>query len=82
VKTLTLIIPWDTYLLTLKNYKHKNARTEKLRKTLAYKKVSSKMLMKSTPVCSQFHQHFISSFCANILLPKKLQSQTVIREKL
>jgi len=32
--------------------------------------------------CSQFHQHFMSSFCANILLLKKLQSQTLIREKL
>jgi len=31
---------------------------------------------------SKFHQHFMSSFCANILLPKKLQSQTVVRGKL
>jgi len=31
---------------------------------------------------SPFHQHLTSSFCANILTPKKLQSQTVIREKL
>ncbi len=31
---------------------------------------------------SQFHQHFTSSFCAHILLPKKFQSQIVIREKL
>jgi len=31
---------------------------------------------------SQFHQYFTSSFCADILAPKKLQSQTVIREKL
>ncbi len=30
----------------------------------------------------QFHQHFMSSFCAYIILPKKSQSQTVIREKL
>jgi len=30
----------------------------------------------------QFHQHFTSSFCADILLPKKLQSQNVSREKL
>jgi len=31
---------------------------------------------------SQFQQHFMSSFRANILLLKKLQNQTVIREKL
>jgi len=31
---------------------------------------------------SQFHQHFTSSFCANILASKKLQSQTLIREKM
>jgi len=31
--------------------------------------------------CGQFHQH-ISSFCTNILTPKKLYSQTEIREKL
>jgi len=30
----------------------------------------------------QFHHHFRSSFCADILLPKKLQSQNVIKEKL
>ncbi len=30
----------------------------------------------------QFHQHFMSSFCTEIILPKKLQSQTVTREKL
>jgi hypothetical protein len=30
---------------------------------------------------SQFHQHFTSSFCANIKRQRKLQSQTVIREK-
>ncbi len=33
--------------------------------------------------CSQFHKHFTISFCANILSQKKkIQSQTVIREKL
>jgi len=32
--------------------------------------------------CSQFHQHFISCFCVNIHLTKKLQSQSVITEKL
>jgi len=33
--------------------------------------------------CSSFHQHFFTnSFCADILSPKKLQSQTVSREKL
>jgi len=32
--------------------------------------------------CSQFHQHFTSSFCAEVLAPKKPQSQTVTREKL
>ncbi len=32
--------------------------------------------------CNQFHQHFTSSFCANSLLPKKLQSQTASAEKL
>jgi len=31
--------------------------------------------------CSQFHQHFKSSFCTDILLPKKIQIQTVTREK-
>ncbi len=31
--------------------------------------------------CSPFHQHCMSSFFADILSPKKLQSQTVIREK-
>jgi hypothetical protein len=31
---------------------------------------------------SQFHQHFLSIFCADNLLHKKIQSQTVIREKL
>jgi hypothetical protein len=30
---------------------------------------------------SQFHQNFMSSFCTDILLPKKLQSQTETREK-
>jgi hypothetical protein len=30
---------------------------------------------------SQFHQHLTNSFCANILLSKKLQSQTVNRVK-
>jgi len=29
--------------------------------------------------CSQFQEHFMSSFCSNILAPKKIQSQTVIR---
>jgi len=28
-------------------------------------------------VGGQFHQHFMNSFCANILSPKKLQTQTV-----
>jgi hypothetical protein len=28
----------------------------------------------------QFHQHFMNSFSPNILVPKKFQSQTVIRE--
>jgi len=32
--------------------------------------------------CSQFHQHFTSSFCFNIILSKNLQRQTVIKEKL
>jgi len=32
--------------------------------------------------CSQLHQQFTISFCANILAPKKLLSLTVIREKL
>jgi len=31
---------------------------------------------------SQFHQHFTSSFCPDILSPKKFQIQTVIRETL
>jgi len=30
----------------------------------------------------QFYQHFIQDFCANIFVPKKLQSQNVTREKL
>jgi len=30
----------------------------------------------------QFHQHFTSSFCADILATKKLQSQTATIEKL
>jgi len=34
-----------------------------------------------TPLC-QLHQHFMSSFCAKILVSKKLQSQTETREKL
>jgi len=32
--------------------------------------------------CSQFHQHFTSSFCADILLPKKILSLTVSTEML
>jgi hypothetical protein len=33
--------------------------------------------------CSQFHHHFTSSFCVNILLPKKkIQSRKASREKL
>jgi len=31
---------------------------------------------------SQFHQHFMSSSFENIFFPKKLQNQTLIREKL
>jgi len=31
---------------------------------------------------SQFHQHFTSSFCADVLTPNKLLCQTVIRQKL
>jgi len=31
-------------------------------------------------LCNQFHQHFMSSFCANIILPKKSQSQTINKE--
>jgi len=31
---------------------------------------------------SQFHQHFMSSFCTVILSPKEILSLTVIREKL
>jgi len=31
-------------------------------------------------ISNQFHQHFTSSFCANILLPKNIRSQTAIRE--
>ncbi len=35
----------------------------------------------SSQTCAQFHQYFTSSFCcATCLLPKKLQSQTVIRD--
>jgi len=32
--------------------------------------------------CSQFHQHFKSRFFADILLPKKVKSQTVCTGKL
>jgi hypothetical protein len=32
--------------------------------------------------CSQFHQNFMSSYSADILLPQKMQSQTVNRENL
>ena len=32
--------------------------------------------------CSQFHQHFTSSFCADFLLPKKLQTQIISTLKL
>jgi len=32
--------------------------------------------------CGQFHQHFTHAFCANIILPKKFQSQNVSRDKL
>jgi len=32
--------------------------------------------------CSQFHQHFTSSFCIDIFATKKLQSKTVIKEDL
>ncbi len=28
-------------------------------------------------ISSQFHQHFTSSFCVDILVPNKLQTQTV-----
>jgi len=38
--------------------------------------------LKSFNTYSQFHQDFTSSFCADILVPKKLQSQTVPTEKL
>jgi len=34
------------------------------------------------PLKRQFHQHFTSSFLAENLSPKKIQSQTVTREKL
>ncbi len=34
------------------------------------------------PASGQFHQYFMSSFCAKMLLPKKIQSQNVSREKL
>ena len=33
------------------------------------------------PYWSQFHQQFMSSFCHNFLLPKKIQNQTVNTEK-
>ncbi len=32
--------------------------------------------------CSQFHQHFMSSFCSDSVLPKQLQSQSIIKEML
>jgi len=32
--------------------------------------------------CSHFTKNFASSFCANIVLPKKVQSQIVTSEKL
>jgi len=36
----------------------------------------------TAPSCSQCHQYFTSGFCADILLAKKLQTQTVSTEKL
>jgi len=33
-------------------------------------------------MCCQFYEHFFSSFCANFLLSKKSQSQTVSRKRL
>ncbi len=39
-------------------------------------------LFYSIDSCSQLHQHLTSSFFADILLQKKLQSQTVVREML
>ncbi len=38
--------------------------------------------LRLTYACRQFYQHFAISFCTDFLAPKKLQSQTVIREKL
>jgi hypothetical protein len=52
-----------------------------MHKALLHEKVSSKMLMKFTTF-RQFHQHFMSDFCTNILEIKIFQSQTVTIEKL
>jgi len=39
-------------------------------------------IKKKFVTCNQFHQHFMSNFCTNILLPNNYKSQTVIREML
>jgi len=41
----------------------------------------NKTMVKLTTWC-QFHQHFMNRLCADTLLTKKLQSQTVNGEKL
>jgi len=52
------------------------------RKLLLVQKSPKKKKFDVVPFCNQFHQHFMNSFCANILWPKKIQSQTIIIEKM
>jgi len=47
-----------------------------------FKTTAASTMSGFTATCSRFQQHFLSSFCDNILSTTKLQSQTVIREKL
>jgi len=54
---------------------------EKAAKTTFVQKICTKNV-DEIDHCSQFHQHFKSSFCTKKILPKKSQSQAVTREKL
>jgi len=44
--------------------------------------VRKKRFKEVTFTSTQFHQHFTSSFCTNILSPKNYKAKTVIKEKL
>ncbi len=43
-------------------------------------KAAHKILLKLTYTYSQFHQHFMSSFCANILSPKNYKAKLLVEK--